>query len=307
MERIVIFIQKYSDWLEAYSVIKENPELPIICHFVENERNDESSMKSIFEYLTNAKVIYLKYENFLEMEAAFSTVKDGDIFVAPLCRFRSLWRTVKKSSKRIRMVCLSESLPESFGLIGYRLGFQGRKLKTKLALPALVLYDFLNKPEIGYFPYSKIKNPFVKSSFPASIPPLSPYKQKLIEELTGGKKRPLIVSGWGYNLENMVDQLGLTEYIATSKGLELVVDGQKIPINERICSEEVLLSGYVSYVVGYNSATMVWAKYIYPNISIDCYESLVLNKLCGKFGTYSKKTFEKIGIEVKMGKPEMMD
>ncbi len=307
MNRVFVFLQKYSDWLEAYSVIEQNSESPVFCYFLENNRNDYNSVKAVFDFITNEKASYYPLKNIQEMEASLAALKDGDILVAPFCRIRSFWRATKRLKLKIQTICLSESLPESFGLIGYRLGFRGRTLKTKLALPLLVLYDTINKPDIGYFPYSKIKNPFVKESFKAAFPPLSTKKQNFINEITGGTKRPLIVSGWGYNLENMVNHLKLKKYIATSKGMELVIDGNKIPITERICSEEVLLSGCVSNIIGYNSATMIWAKYLFPDIKIECFETNLLNKLCGKFGKFSRKTFRQIGLELKNECKEMLD
>jgi hypothetical protein len=318
MPNIVIILDKYSDWLEAYSVITANSTYDVHYHYVDNGRNDSNSIIHIFnDIVTESRKSYsYSYLTKTELFNAFSenlfqNVSSHDIFVAPFIRYRHLWKLIRKLPGNVTTVHLSECLPDAFGHIGYRIGFRGRKLKswlTWLTLPVAKLYAMFHRPDACYFPlYPPIKNTFVKKTYPAKQPPLIYSKAMQLKEITNGIRRPLLISGFGYSLEKMVKHLKLEQYIATSKHLEIIIDGKIIPLTERICAEEVLLSGYVSSIIGYNSSAMVWAKLLYPDMPIQCYKAKELDNLFGKFNEYAKRALEKSGIDLQEECKEMVD
>ena len=92
--------------------------------------------------------------------------------------------------------------------------------------------------------------------------------------------------------------LNIQEYIATSKNKEIIIDGKVIHLDDFICAEEVMLSGCVDEVIGYNSTAIGWALLI-GNIKITCYESTALNRQYGFFnGSLTRKTLKKCGVRL---------
>ncbi|MDR0604502.1 MAG: hypothetical protein LBG80_09400 [Bacteroidales bacterium] len=314
MPNIIIILEKYSDWLESYNVIKLNPTFDVHCHYITNDRNDPCSVTNIFNYITDGRVYYYPYETRTKLfdvfdENFYKNVKQGDILVAPFIRYRNLWKFISKCPRNVTTVHLSECLPDAFGHIGYRIGYRGKHLKSWLTLPLAKIYAMMHKPDICYYPlYPAVKNTFVKTTYPVNKPPLLPSKAQLLKNHTNGIKRPLLISGFGYNVEKMAKCLNIEQYIATSKNLEIIVDGKTIPLTERICAEEVLLSGYVSSITGYSSSAMVWAKFLYPDMPIQCYEAKGLDRAYGKYNScYTKRVLKKIGIDLKEECKEMLD
>jgi hypothetical protein len=190
---------------------------------------------------------------------------------------------------------MSEGMPENFGQIGYRLGFRSKKLKTWITLPFAKLFAVFNKIDICYFPsYPFIKNPFAKETRLVHIPPLVSSKKKKLQELLGSTKRPLVIGGFGYDVLKMTKVLKLNKYIATSKKMEIIIDGTIIPLNERISAEEIIIGNYVSTLFSYTSNVVVWCKRINPNIPIHCYKSNGLNNFAGPLYSYfAKKALKK--------------
>jgi hypothetical protein len=155
--------------------------------------------------------------------------------------------------------------------------------------------------------YPKVRNPFVRTTIQAAIPELNPEKKQFILQHAPGDKRPLLISGFGYNLQKMVTHLGVTRYIATSKDKEIIIDGRVIPLDDFICAEEVLLSGCVNEIIGYDSTAMCWA-YLLNNVKITCYEAKKLSEQYGFLNGYlTRRTMKKCGLTLLPQCQEMVD
>jgi hypothetical protein len=309
MSKVIIFLDKYSDWLETYSVLDENRSLirQVDIYLLNNDRNDASSVRSVYIGILKEKSSIIniiqfkdKLELFQYFEIAAHKLSPGDFVVAPFIRYRDIWKLGGNKLKNIITVHISECIPDTFGHVYYRLGFKSRKFKTWATLPFAKIYAVMNKPDRCYFPfYPSMTNPFVKKTFQPSKPPLIDSKGILLENIISGENRTLLIGGFGYDIEKMASYLNLDKYIATSKGMEIIVDGQIYPLSERICAEEVLLSGYVNKVVSYNSSAVVWAKILYPQMEIVCYMATALNKQYGfLFNKLSIRSLNNIGIKV---------
>lgn len=307
MPKIVICLDKYSDYLEAYSAVVDYSNYDIHCYFVENERNTVNSVKSIFSEIDDSRQVeIIAFTNKAELFKHFfindcELFNAGDIFVAPFIRYRDLWKMVPElRNKNILTIHISECLPDSFGHLGYRLGFRGNNLKSWLTLPFAKIYAITHKPDKCYFPmFPEIRNSFVKETLPVLVPTLSKDKKQTILNLCKQECRPLLITGFGYDLEKMLSSLNLKKFIATSKNKEIIIDGNTIPLDYHICAEEVLLSGLVTEIIGYNSTAIVWAKKLYPDIPIHCFESLTLKKSYGfLYNILSKKSLQNIGINL---------
>ena len=311
--KIAIFLEKYSDWLEASHIFKYNTEKKNIdLYYINNDRND-ASISKVFEPFLDRKDSLTLHE-FPNREKAFKQfgedykmLQKGDWAMAPFIRYKPLWELIKINKSGVTTCHLSECFPDSFGKIGYRLGYRGLKIKTILAIPYFYRYAFAHMPDCCFYPlYPQIRNPFVKTTLPASLPSLSQDKLTFLREKTQGERRPLLITGFGFNLQKMAKNLNLTKYIATSKHKEIIIDGICYPIDIRICAEEVLSSGLISSIIGYNSSVMAWATHL-ENIEIKCYESRELNKQYGLFGYFSRKTLKKMGIKLLPYPKEFID
>jgi hypothetical protein len=302
--------------LESFTVVNKNLGNEFEIHFIQNERNDYNSVRGIYEQIIGdeSKTTYCRYDSRLELLKTISSkvvgkVGEGDIVLAPYIRYKELWSLTTSLPSCVQKVHLSECLPDTFGHIGYRLGYRGNKLKSWLTLPLAKLYAMLNKPDLCYFPlYPFMKNPFVKNTVSVEIPPLLCSKKEKLLDLTNGEKRVLLIGGFGYDVKRMAKVLKLDRYIATAKGAEIIIDGETFPLIERICAEEVLMSGYVSQIVGYTSSAIVWAKIIDTDIKIDCYLASAFSRNYGPFfNFYAKRALQKMGIEVKEEHKEMLE
>lgn len=315
MPKIFICLEKYSDYLEAYSILFENQECDVVCYYIENERNTIRSITEAFSAVHfKRKITFFgcnsRNDFFKKLHLLASQKFDGDdIFAAPFVRYRQIWKLIEILPSEVTTVHLSECLTDSFGHLGYRIAYRGNSIKTWLTLPFAKYYAISHKADICYFPmFPNISNSFVKETRIAIKPNLSDNKRKLISFLTKDQKRPLLISGFGYNINKMASFLGLQKFIATSKNKEIFLDGEKIPLEQHICAEELLLCDVVSEIIGYNSTAMIWAKHLYPDMPIKCYEASGLNKTYGRlFGFFSKYSLKKIGIEMLPECKEMVD
>lgn len=319
--RLLICLEKYSDYLEAYSVF---------CHFgifqgvdilyLENERNNGKAVKNMFgEFKLNLSFNYISCSNKLQLfqnaNKRLQMLQKGDVAAMPFVRYRDFWSLVPFARKKgIVTIHLSETFPDSFGLIGYRIAFRmggklfsKKNLKQMFGILPMCFYALTHKPDLCFYnlmPY--VHNPFVKKTIQAFVPTISEAKRQFLQNIVGDKKRPLLISGFGYDLEKMVKSLNIHEYIATSKNREIIIDGEVIPLDEFICAEEVMLSGCVNEVIGYNSTAIGWALLI-GNIKITCYESSELNRQYGTLnGFLTRNTLKKCGINLLLPNKAML-
>lgn len=308
----VILLEKYSDWLEAYSFLSEYKPTKIKVFFIDNDRNDVRSTFGVFDLHYSGSILYFFDHNQEKVFGEFRKYifeEEVETVLAPFIRYRHLWRDINElRRKNITTIHLSETIPDSFGLIGYRIGFRGKKVSSWLTWPYFYLFAQRNKPNSCYFPLAKWQiNSFVQQTKEVVIPSLSAKKRSFLDEMTKGKKRVLLLGGFGYDIVNMAKYLCLDEFIATSKGKEIIVDGISHPVDERICAEEVLLSGLVCKVVGYESTVMVWAKLIDESIEIECFTSQALANNYGFFYNWlAKKTLGRLGINVQAECKDML-
>lgn len=316
-----ICLDKYSDWLEADSVFVHNPKIEKVqIIFLEDLRNNQIAVEALFDSYKGH--IVFEYKPFPNRQEWFHYIKSivkkleaSDIIAAPFIRYRDVWKLIPAIRKtKAVSVHLSESLPDSFGLIGYRFGFRlvgGFHLKGFIKqiciMPFAYFYAMTHKPDICFYNmYPNVSNPFVKKTSLAEIPQISQSKRKEIIALTNGEKRTLLLGGFGYDYERMAKSLGLTRYVATSKHKEIIIDGIIYPLEDFICAEEVLLSGIVDKIIGYNSSAVCWA-YRIEHVNIETYESSALNRQFGfLFGHYSRKAFGKCGINLLPEKREFI-
>lgn len=315
MSRLVIALDKYSDWLEAYSCIHYNPDCDVEVHYLANNRNDGESIRGVFNNIvSNEKgVHFFQHEDkmlmFNKLKQVASQLKAGDFLIAPFVRYRHFWQLTALVKNGVTTVHISECLPDTFGHVGYRLGFRGNKLKTWLTLPFAKLYAVKHVPDICYFPLaSYLSNPFVKKTLPVVVPALSNAKQEVLASLMGGEKRVLLIGGFGYDVKKMASELSLDKYIATSKGIEIIVDGIVYPLSQRICAEEVLLSGMVAGIAGYTSSAIVWGKLLYPSMNIECFKAEHFDRQYGPFYSFlAARSLKKMGITVKPENKRMLE
>ncbi|MCH5310463.1 MAG: hypothetical protein J1E57_00630 [Prevotella sp.] len=304
--KVVICLEKFSDWLEAYSIFQYYTSIKEVkILFLEDHRNNMYSVRKLFqEYQREYPFYYeghkIKSEFIDAIGDTISIMKKGDVLAAPFVRYRSIWKYVRLArTKKIQTVHLSESLPDSFGPIGYRFGFKIKKINLKqlLAIPAMYLYAITHKPDLCFYNMGEyIKNPFCRKTIKAYIPSIAKEKSDFLHKITGGQKRPLLISGFEYDHKKMANALNIKQYIATSKLNKIIIDGQQIPLDFFICAEEVLLSGYSDSIIGYNTTAMCWAKLV-GNMKITCYESKKLSFLTGfMYGILSRRTLKKCGI-----------
>lgn len=311
--KVLICLEKYSDFLEAESIFYYFEDIQDVdLVYWENERNNTIAVRNMFcDFKGKIAFNYVSCNNRLQLfEKANERLRGlhkGDVAAIPFIRYRNFWSLIPLAkSKDIITVHLSETFPDSFGLIGYRVGyrmggkiFSMKNFKQMLSLIPMYVYALTHKPDLCFYnlmPY--VHNPFVKETVQAVLPKISESKRNFFQNIGGNKKRPLLISGFGYDLDKMVKYLNIQEYIATSKNKEIIIDGKVIPLNEFICAEEVMLSGCVDEVIGYNSTVMGWALLI-GNIKVTCYESEALNRQYGFLnGSLTRKTLKKCGVRL---------
>ena len=309
--KVVICLEKFSDWLEAYSIFCYFKGIDAVkVLYIENARNNEKAVKDLFGEFKSK--ISFEYEGtkdkgywFRQIGASLDTLVRGDVLAAPYIRYRTGWDYVPAARKKgVVTVHLSESFPDSFGRVGYRVAFRlvggfsvGKLLKQLAIAPFFYFYSESHKPDICFYNMApKVRNPFVRKTVQAYIPKVEETKKRYLQELTGGEKRTLMISGFGYDVNRMASYLNLSKYIATSKDREIIIDGKKIPLDYYICAEEVLLSGCSDRIVGYDSTAMCWA-YRIGGIDITCYEASALNEQYGFLnGRLTRRTMKRCGL-----------
>ena len=318
--KVVICLEKFSDWLEAYSIFYYFKGIDAVkVLYMESDRNNEKAVRALFEEFKGN--ISFEYELARDKEewvqkigASLGNLVCGDVLAAPLVRYRNVGAYVPVArEKGIMTVELSEGLPDSFGCFGYRFGFRLRGgvnvinlLKQTIILPFFYFYSQTHKPDFCFYNMApNVKIPFVKKTIQAFIPKVEEKKKRYLQELTKGEKRPLLIAGFGYDINRMAAYLKVDKYIATSKMREIIIDGERIPLDYYICAEEVLLSDCSDRIIGYNSTAICWA-YRIGGIDITCYESPGLNVICGFYGTFTRRTMKKCGLALLPVCKEMM-
>jgi hypothetical protein len=321
MSKIIIILDKYSDWLEAYSVIKTYPKYNLHYYYKDNDtRNDSNSINCIFSNIVSNSVEIQSFacgttneELWDKAKKSLLTLESGDIFCAPYIRFPAYWKLLKSIPDDITTINLSDSFPDSFGYWGFGLGFGlgfgfWFRLRQFIKVPFRALYAITHKPDICFYPlFPNMKNVFVKQTLPVILPVLTMNKRQQILQITNGEKRPLLIGGFKFNVEKMAKYLKIDKYIATSKLMEIIVDGVKVPLNERICAEEVLMSGCVSAVYGYPSTVFAWLKHYCPEVETKCFWCNGLDHRYGFYNRFAKQSLRKIGIEMEKEPQEILD
>jgi hypothetical protein len=306
--KLLIYLDKYSDLFEAYSCIEFYSPADIKVIFLNNQRNSQDSVSSFLNNISSLKDSSISFypcdtrEQTLSVtDSLFLEMCSGDIFCAPFIRYHSIWTFVRLARDRqIKTVHLSETLPDTFGLLGYRLGFRGRSLKSWLSSPLAVMYARMNKPDLCFFPMMpEIANPFVKDSRQASIPPLANEKLYHLKSIITDEPRTLLISGFGYDHFNMASASGCKRWIATSKNKEIFIDGNRVELPYHVTAEEVLMLKRPPRLISYTGTAVVWAKRIYPGLDIECYKASGLDYQYGSlYSVMASRSLNKIGIKV---------
>src|SRR5690606_28949846 len=185
MAHALVVLEKYSDWLETYSLFNSKQAFSRIdvC-FIENDRNDFKSVEGVFQHLLpNHSVSYYSCETrenlFVVAREKCLHLEKGDYFLAPFIRYKNFWKLIRTSPKGVTKVHLSEVIPDTFGLIGYRMAYRGRNWKSWLTFPLAFLYALTHKPDVCFFPlYPTLKNPFVRKSGRPIVPSLTTRKKE---------------------------------------------------------------------------------------------------------------------------------
>lgn len=301
---MLAILNKYSDLLELYSAVECYRPTELTFAYIPGVRTSQNSLASMIAAwpLDNCEISYVERATHRELaEVILDASPRQNQVCAPFIRFRELWSTVPNLRKaKIRTTHLSESLPDTFGHLGYRLGYRGRSAHSLLSLPYFKIRALRCMPDGCFFPCApEIHNPFVKKTHQTSMPPLGSEQQNRIIELLGGKARPILIGGFGYDNGKMARHLGLSSYVATSKSREIIVDGVHIPLETHLCAEEILLAGVVSKVVSYTSTAVVWAKRWYPDLEISCYRASALDRKYGPiFSLLAARALRKMGVTV---------
>lgn len=313
--KVLFFFIKYSDYIEAYSeLIKHKDYLDIIL--LDKGRNNQTSMDIFISILPNIK--HIEVHTFFDFDVAIESLKlkakslqKGDVLIAPFIRYRSIWKILSLvRNKDIKTVHLSEPLPDSFGLLGYRLGFCNPKNSRYyyLSILPMVIYAFFHRPDFCYFPcMPNLPNPFVCKSLEPLKPPLPKAKEKLLRQLLGSEHRPLVIAGFGYDAIKMAESRGWDKFIATSKNKEIIIDGVYHPTPFFVTAEDILLFDSPTELLSYTSSAVVWARRWYPDLKIDCYHASKLNQQYGFLCTrLIRRTLAKLKIKVLAEDPYLL-
>lgn len=308
--KVVIYMWKFSHWLEAYSIFcyfKGIDAVKVV--FMESDRVNKKSVTALFEEFK--KNISFEYEIAKDKEELgkkireeFDTLVRGDVFAAPIFPFRNMGAYMPIARKRgIVTVHLNDGFPDCFGYYGYRLGYLTRGgvnviklLKQSFLLPFFYFFWRTHMPDLSFYNMApNVKIPVVKRTVQAFVPKLEEEKKRYLQGLTKGEKRPLLIAGFDYELDKMVKYLKIDKYIATSKMREIIIDGKRIALDYYVCAEDVLLSGCSDRIIGYSSTAMTWA-YRIGGIDIVCYESPKMNEIYGYYGKFARSTMKKCGL-----------
>ncbi|MFD2276212.1 hypothetical protein ACFSQZ_07015 [Rubritalea spongiae] len=320
---------KYSDWLEAWSLLTEDSYDEIIFHIIEDRRNNQQSVEKVVDELPVKRDVTIvahgsKQEWMDAVGRCALELKIGDTLAAPFIQYMYPWRLLgvgrgKKGvslahipravKAGVRTVHLSEGLPDSFGLLGYALGYRRLSWKSLPAVLLTPLYALLHKPDENYYPLAEyLANPFVKRTRSVTRPVLGVAKREVLDSYAGTEKRPLLIGGFGYSAEKMAKELGISSFWATSKNREIIVDGIAHATDIQISAEDVLLSGWVSEVVSYESTVVCWARCLEPEIKVSCYSAPALSKVFGPiYRILAARTLSKIGVTVLPENQAMQD
>lgn len=325
--RIGIYLNKYSDWLEAYSVLAAHPEAQEV-HILHDDsgRCCRASVEPLFEQFKQGRqfsyepVSPTHEEVFDLLCAELRRMRKGDVLAAPYTRLTHTWRTdlhdLAKNQGVVR-VQLSEAFPDTIPALFYEISFNNhvrwgatraqafwRSIKFT---PWVVHHAYRNVPELCYFELApELRNRYVRRTEPVVLPELPASRREWIEANLTGPKRTLLLPGAGYDLQKMVAALGLTRYVATSKARELHLDGQTLPLEWHLCAEEVILAGCVDRVVGYPSLAFGWARRLGIE-KLECYDSADMSKALGLgYGFWVRRALRSLGVEVKKQREDMM-
>lgn len=301
---MIAAIERHSDLLELWSAVDFYQPKVLTLIFINGERTTqqgvENAISSWHSVCGDIRVIPAssKAEQF---KMLLDRPHGTEVICAPFIRYRQLWMAVPMfRASGIKTIHISDCLTDSFGQTGYRLAYKGRYLRSWLALPIYKIMSLRNLADECFYPCApEVQNPFARITRYASRPPLAEDLFTKLSSLLKGEKRPLLIGGFGYDCCKMADHLGLTRYVATSKMKEIIIDGERIPLDSHICAEEVLLTSRISQLISYTSSVVVWAKRWFPQMPIQCYQSSMMSKMYGPlFTPLASRTLRRMGVVV---------
>ena len=189
---------------------------------------------------------------------------------------------------------------DSFGLLGYRLGFRLNNWQSIFKLP-LVFLGIIIKPDECFYPlFPSFKNPFVEQTLPAIVPSFNSSFTQYVRSLFAFDADILIVSGFGLSHQHLASLSGVSnsQYIASSKYMEVIVNGNEVKLNHYLTAEEILLCFPINRLITYESSAIAWTKKINSEIEITCYKAPGLLNFSPFYSFFIKKSLSRINIAV---------
>ncbi len=247
----------------------------------------ENNPEILFEYLdydfTNKKVA--DYNSFLE-----SYKNEFDLYALALGYNRPIYKLSRLLKERKEtIVHISDGAPHAFSLFGYILGFRTRSIITFLK-GCYIYFEYKKaKADVCFFSLYPNTCCFSKKTLP--IKENLEYRPKGIESIKDIET--LVVSGWGMNTEELITYFDINNsYCASSKDLNININGKVIELEEYITGEDIVNFSNIKRVVGTASTVLLYAKNKYPHLEVDCVLTGVLNET---FGIFFESEWKKLG------------
>jgi hypothetical protein len=301
---ITLVLDKYSDLYESYSAISHHGrKCSLVVFFRPSERIDSRTIElfmlssGLFDFVNSLEIISIDSWKKIEKH-----LLPTDILIAPFIRYFDLYRLLFSSSQHnITTVHLSECLVDSFGPIGYRIGFQLNNWKSFVKIVPLAITYFFFRPDQCFYPLFPYRiNPLVKKTFHASFPVYDASYINYIRSLIPIYSDTLIIGGFGIDAHALAVYHGKEKtYVATSKHKEIFVNGKLITLPSHLSAEDVLAAHNFSVIISYESSVLCWAKIIRPNAEVICYRADGLKCYSPFINIYAKSVLNALGISVK--------
>ena len=194
--------------------------------------------------------------------------------------------------------CENTTILDSFLRLKTKIWNPFRFIKA-IFMPPII--HMIGKAVICFHPYYPLYNScYAKRSFRVNDISISSKKSKYIGEIIDSyASKYLIIGGYEYPSQVIADMIGISDYIATCKSKEIVINNKTIPIKEYICTEELIKIFKPKAVIGYTSDAVAAVSFLYPKVPCYAIWSKEVQRKWGSLHNWIyKKQTKKIGINV---------
>jgi hypothetical protein len=261
----------------AAMIAKFQPRKVVLLLHTAGQRIDEVTVREwtcIRQYRGELELPAFSFDGLTagRLKQQLSAIEPLTHVAVPIFVGSSFWGVVPWLRRRgITVVNISDGTVEnttildSFLRLKLRFSDPFRIVKSLILPPTIRL---IGRADLTFHPFWPTYSSCFSRRSEAEAPwVLSDAKRPLVDAILRDQApQDLVIGGYEWPAARIAQEIGSESWVATSKGKELIVNGQAHPLPWFLCAQELLSVFRPTRVVGYSSDALAVARHFYPDV-----------------------------------------